>query len=196
MHCYNVNLRADLERVGEEMRVPQRLDRLQKRRDAERHEKLRRSVVHMALAEAQTWPQPLEEVAQQEEQFRLKAFGSVLRAEDKYYALRSDPRRRNYDPTPELREQRELDFQRRRLEHRAEREMRQQRIKTVESVRSQLIAVSSEHRLQRAREAASELRQQRTALLAAERSANEARSQRAKQGKAASQPQLTNSAWS
>ena len=188
--AYKVSFIADHERISEERRLQNKIQEQQRRRQDRSIEKLRQQVIKEVFMEARHQHQPIEIVAFLEKKKRLKAFDSVQRAQDKYEALRSDPRRRNYDATPQLREHREAEFQRRRSEDRLQREARREQIQAVERVRSAFVSATGELRLQRARDSASQFQQQRTAQLVAGRVASEERTRRAREAQAASQPQL------
>lgn len=121
---YGVSLAAAHERASEEARVRDKMAQKQQRRQAKDKEELRQRVLQLALHEAQRSGQTQETAAMLEEQKRFTASISVQRADERYALVRSDLSRRFYEPTPAEQEQREEDFQRRRVEHRLQREAR------------------------------------------------------------------------
>ena len=149
---YSVSLRADAERSEEEARVRKRAEEKQRRREEKLREQMRQQVVQAALQEARALPQPLETVAMLEDQKRLRALGSVERAADRHAMVRSDLRRRFYEPTPAQRERRDIEFESRRSEHQRQRTELRSQLQLIDGARSALLAASSEARLFRANE--------------------------------------------
>ena len=115
---YTVNLVGEAERVAEEMRVKQELEAWRKRYEERERERLRSEVVQSAMIDAQKLQQlHRDKMAVQLEQKRLRALRDVQRSEARALAVQGDIRRRVWEPTPEIREMREFEWQARRQAH-------------------------------------------------------------------------------
>ena len=115
-------------------------------------ERMRLQVLQAAFEEAQQQSSALEAVAFLEQQKRLRALDAYNRAAEINAAARSDIRRRFYEPTPEQTEQREAEWQRRRVEHARQRQARKAAIDAVAAARAALLSTASDLRLRQARE--------------------------------------------
>ena len=121
---YAVSLTADNQRAGEEARVRVKMAERQRRRDAKAREALRKQVVQMALEEARELEQPREVAAVLEQQKRYLAAVGAQHADDRHAHMRSRLYQRFYEPTPFEVAEREENWQRRRAEHRLQRDAR------------------------------------------------------------------------
>ena len=115
---YTVNLVGESERVAEEMRVKQELEAWRKRYEERERERLRSEVVQSAMLDVQKLQQlHRDKMAVQLEQKRLRALRDVQRSEARALTVAGDIRRRVAEPTPEIREMREFEWQARRQAH-------------------------------------------------------------------------------
>ena len=106
---YTVNLVGESERVAEEMRVKQELEAWRKRYEERERERLRSEVVQSAMLDVQKLQQlHRDKMAVQLEQKRLRALRDVQRSEARALTVAGDIRRRVAEPTPEIREMREV----------------------------------------------------------------------------------------
>jgi len=145
---YSVNMRADHERCAEEARVRSMMEQKQRKQDERLRERIRRQVVQAAIEEARQVPQPLEIVAALEDEKRVRAWSGLLKVEDRYDEIRSDLRRRFYEPTLKEREQREVTYLLRKASHAQERDARRSELNAVDEARAALLVATSEKRLQ------------------------------------------------
>ena len=151
---YMANLRASVERSEDLAKARSGQEERQRRDEDRMRERLRRQVLQAAFEEAQQQAAPIEAVALLEQQKRLRALDSVNRVAERNAAARLDIRRRFYEPTPEQTEQREAEWQRRRMEHAKQRETRKAAINAVSAARAALLSTASDLRLRQARERA------------------------------------------
>ena len=97
---YGVSLAATSQRAAEEARVRTKMLERQARRERKVREELRERVLMLALEEAQQAERPAELAKMLDEQRRFLAAKNVEHADERYYAVRADPYRRFYEPTP------------------------------------------------------------------------------------------------
>ena len=121
---YAASLTADYQQVNEETRVRVKMAERQRRRDATAREALRKQVVQMALQEARELEQPREVAAVLEQQKRYLAAVGAQHADDRHAHMRSRLYQRFYEPTSFEVAEREENWQRRRAEHRLQRDAR------------------------------------------------------------------------
>ena len=149
---YGVSLAATSQRAAEEARVRTKMLERQARRERKVREELRERVLMLALEEAQQAERPAELAKMLDEQRRFLAAKNVEHADERYYAVRADPYRRFYEPTPEEVEYREAEFRRRRELHTLQRDARLAMLHANQEARSASLAAASDARLRGARE--------------------------------------------
>lgn len=136
---YGINLVAESERIGEEMRVRGALEARRQKAEERRREEEARSVVqqqaeHQVLARLHR-----EKMMVMAEQKRLRALRDVQRSEARAAAAAADVRRRVADASPEIREQRQAEWTRRQTEHRRETERRKREIAGRQRAKQQAV---------------------------------------------------------
>ena len=153
---YAISLAADGQRAKEEERVRLKMVERQRKKDSQAREALRKQVVQLALEEARQLEKPRELAAALEQQKRHLASIGSMHADERHGEMRRQLYRRFYEPTPFEVEEREENWQRRRLEHRLQRGARLAQIQAAENTRSSWLQTQSQARLDGARHRYSE----------------------------------------
>jgi len=132
---YAVNFAAECERIEEEHRVREEFERRRRAQEDKMREKMRAQVVEQAREEERRVHKlHQQKIAVMEEQKRLKALRASKAADEKHKREKSDIHRRFYDPTIEVLQQREREWEQRRSNRTLE---LQQRMKKVEAINEQ-----------------------------------------------------------
>lgn len=171
---YAVSLAADGQRATEEFRVADKVTKSRTRQQLLARAQLEDHITRLALEEAHRQVRPMRSRASMDEQKRFLASLDVERAEERAAAVRADGRRRFWEASPALvgvsaastnsllAEQREVDFQRRRIEHQLQRDARIAQLQATQLQRASSLAAASATRLRNASVRAAERQSERS----------------------------------
>ena len=169
---YAVNLEADALRRREEALVRSKLAGRLRRSQTRGVEQVREHCVQLAMEDMQQLPRPKQKKQQLESEHRHLASLAVMRAEERHAAIANDYRRRGMHEqqpgvvlrasiddvhTAAVREQREVDFLRRRADHQLQRHVRLSRLAQQEAEQRASLAAISDAKIAQARGRASQL---------------------------------------
>jgi len=132
---YAVNFSAECERIEEEHRVRQEFETRRLKREDQMRENMRQDIVDQARKEElESHKLHQQKIAVLEEQKRLKAQRGVKLADERHKREKSVIHRRFYDPTVEVLQQRDREWEQRRVQRTHE---LQERMKKVEMINEQ-----------------------------------------------------------
>ena len=132
------------------MTAAQELEAWRKKYEERERERLRNEVVQSAILDVQKLQQlHRDKMAVQLEQKRLRALRDVQRSEARALTVAGDVRRRVADPTPEIREIREYEWQARRHAHQQRLAERMARLDAKAVARQRAIVLRDQARHER-----------------------------------------------
>ena len=135
---YAVNFTAECERIEEEHRVRNDFENRRRKLEDRERERLRKEIIEQARAEeARVHRLHQQKIAIMEEQKRLKALRGVKMAEERYKREKSDIHRRFYDPTTEVVQQREREWEQRKAQRLQNLQDHMKKVETINEMRRQ-----------------------------------------------------------